>query len=188
MKNKINKYKLGGKIPKYGMGAQVGSTGASMIPGYGTAISAGLNIGGMYNDSVMNEYGNYKTQFDKNLSYLNPAANFDRIANGDVGRGIVGTLTGPLAGGILESTGAMDAMFGKSQGEIAEEKARQAKIQFGNYKNIFGKGDNSTLGIKTNNQSMYANGGMKIINNDHFNPTEDYIDAPELNGYFRKRK
>jgi hypothetical protein len=74
-----------------------------------------------------------------------------------------GALIGGVAGFLTADTGAEDKL-----NQIKRE--RNAQISF---KNMLGKGPIENNSIQTNSQSLYANGGMKTLNQNHPEATEE---------------
>ena len=146
----------GGIIPKYDFG---GTGTGKFLDNNGEAIGAGL----------------------QGLSTLSTSFGGDPILNNSLsyaGQGAsMGSMFGPwgtlIGGGVGALAGAGLGLMENDANDKLKQQYEQQKNSINGFKNVMGRPNNSTFGIKTNNQSMYANGGMKVVSNDHFNPTEE---------------
>lgn len=89
----------------------------------------------------------------------------------------MGAMFGPwgaaIGGGVGLLGGAVKGYFDKEEQDAKQAQFEQTKRNQLAYASLMGKADNSNLGIKTNTQSLYAQGGLKTISRNHPNPQEE---------------
>lgn len=186
-------------LQKTDTNAKTGNNNAAVGAGLGfagdtTNLLFDNNVFGTRNkvtDSEGNELG--EAQSDAGSQTQGALSGALKGASAGAALGPWGMAGGALIGGV---TGFLTADTGAEDKLNQVKRERDAQISF---KNILGKGPIGNNAIQTNSLALsayggyinkkYANGGMKTLNQDHFRSlNNDVIHAPELGGYFRKRK
>ena len=200
-KQLISEYGNNEKIPHYGRGPrpQTGdenyvldayAKGGRVLPKYAEAgwltknkagVGAGLGFAGDTTNLLFdnNVFGTRNKVTDSEGNELGEAQS---DAGSQTQGALSGALKGASAGAALGPWGmAGGALIGGVAGFLtadtgAEDKLNQIKRERNaqiSFKNMLGKGPIENNSIQTNSQSLYANGGMKTLNQNHPEATEE---------------
>jgi hypothetical protein len=88
-----------------------------------------------------------------------------------------GMMFGPwgaaIGGGLGLAGGAIKGYMDQEEQARKQREYDQQKKNANTYAQLMGRGPQSNLSVKTNNQALYAAGGMKVISRNHPNPQEE---------------
>jgi hypothetical protein len=159
------KYYEGGTVPKYKY------VNGKFIPTHAfgdTKVGAGIKNGNMIAPAL-----NIAQGFtDENTNpMLSEALNYG--AQGASMGAMFGPWGAAIGGGVGLLGGAVKGYFDKEEQDAKQAQFEQTKRNQLAYASLMGRSDNSNLGIKTNTQSLYAQGGLKTISRNHPNPQEE---------------
>jgi hypothetical protein len=88
-----------------------------------------------------------------------------------------GMMFGPwgaaIGGGLGLAGGAIKGYMDQEEQAKKQREYDQQKKNASTYAQLMGKGPQSNLSVKTNNQALYAAGGMKVVSRNHPNPQEE---------------
>lgn len=163
---KMMKYDNGGNVtPKYRY------VNGKFIPMHAfgdTKVGAGIKNGNMIAPAL-----NIAQGFtDENTNpMLSEALNYG--AQGASMGAMFGPWGAAIGGGVGLVGGAVKGYFDKEEQDAKKAQFEQTKRNQLAYASLMGKADNSNLGIKTNTQNLYAQGGLKTISRNHPNPQEE---------------
>jgi hypothetical protein len=165
MMRSFKEYDKGGTVPKYKY------VNGKFIPTHAfgdTKVGAGIKNGNMIAPAL-----NIAQGFtDENTNpMLSEALNYG--AQGASMGAMFGPWGAAIGGGVGLLGGAVKGYFDKEEQDAKQAQFEQTKRNQLAYASLMGKADNSNLGIKTNTQSLYAQGGLKTISRNHPNPQEE---------------
>jgi hypothetical protein len=155
---------MGGYVPKYSY------VNGKFIPTHGfgdTTVGAGIKEGGAIAPTLQ-----FASSFvGDNNSPLGQALDYG--AQGASAGMMFGPWGAAIGGGLGLAGGAIKGYMDQEEQAKKQREYDQQKKNASTYAQLMGKGPQSNLSVKTNNQALYAAGGMKVISRNHPNPQEE---------------
>jgi hypothetical protein len=155
---------MGGYVPKYSY------VNGKFIPTHGfgdTTVGAGIKEGGAIAPTLQLAgafVGDNNSPLGQALDYGAQGAS-------------AGMMFGPwgavIGGGLGLAGGAIKGYMDQEEQAKKQREYDQQKKNASTYAQLMGKGPQSNLSVKTNNQALYAAGGMKVVSRNHPNPQEE---------------
>jgi len=155
---------MGGYVPKYSY------VNGKFIPTHGfgdTTVGAGIKEGG----AIAPTLGLAGAFVGDNNSPLGQALDYG--AQGASAGMMFGPWGAAIGGGLGLVGGAVKGYMDQEEQAKKQIEYDQQKKNANTYAQLMGKGPQSNLNIKTNNQALYAAGGMKVVSKNHPNPQEE---------------
>lgn len=155
---------MGGYVPKYSY------VNGKFIPTHGfgdTTVGAGIKEGG----AIAPTLGLAGAFVGDNNSPLGQALDYG--AQGASAGMMFGPWGAAIGGGLGLAGGAIKGYMDQEEQARKQREYEQQKKNASTYAQLMGRGPQSNLSVKTNNQALYAAGGMKVISRNHPNPQEE---------------
>ena len=155
---------MGGYVPKYSY------VNGKFIPTHGfgdTTVGAGIKEGG----AIAPTLGLAGAFVGDNNSPLGQALDYG--AQGASAGMMFGPWGAAIGGGLGLAGGAIKGYMDQEEQAKKQREYDQQKKNASTYAQLMGRGPQSNLSVKTNNQALYAAGGMKVVSRNHPNPQEE---------------